>query len=86
MNRPFIFDLNPEDRLKKDMIHKAVNRDCDGARPEQIVDPIVGEAHRPWYGWRILEEACNIVLQDPYTAQWRRDSAFSLSAPSLHGV
>jgi len=71
MNCPVIFDLDSEERLTKDMTHSAVNKSCDGARPEQIMNPIVGELHRLWYGWRILEEACNVVLQDSYTAQWR---------------
>jgi hypothetical protein len=46
MNRPVIFDLDPEDRLTKNMMHMVVNKSCDRARPEQIMNPIVGGLHR----------------------------------------
>jgi len=41
MNRPVIFDLDPEDRLTKDMTHRAVNKSFDGAsssEPEYLLD------------------------------------------------
>ena len=41
MNRPVIFDLDPEDCLTKDTTHRAVNKSFDGAsssEPESLLD------------------------------------------------